>query len=89
MAAHIPVKANRVKAVAAAAAYVAATGAVLLLQPREGHAGLRRDLGGLRAAVGLEGAGKHPLPADDRTGGVDLPAAHLLHWCVTGSRESV
>lgn len=66
-----------------AAGFVAATGAVLLLQPRQGHAGVRRDLGGLRAAVGPEGAGEQPLPPDDRAGGVDLPAAHLLHWCVT------
>lgn len=63
--------------------FAATTGAVLLLQPWKGHAGLRRDLGGLRATVGPEGAGQHPLPPDDWTGGVDLPAAHLLHWCVT------
>lgn len=59
------------------------SGAVLLLQPREGHVGVRRDLRGLRAAVGPEGTGEHTLPPDDRAGGVDLPAAHLLHWCVT------
>lgn len=75
---HAPVQVNRVEA----AGFVAAAGAVLLFQPREGHAGVRRDLSGLSAAVGPEGAGEHPLPPDDRAGRVGLPAAHLLHRCV-------